>query len=182
MLQLNFDPFPLLITPRLELRRLTGDDAEVLFRLRSDKRVMQFMDRPRPKSIDEVVELVHRFREDLIANRGINWAITIIGEGSLVGTIGLWKFWPENFRAEIGYLLDPAFQGKGIMNEALGKVIDFGFNELHLHSIVAEVNPSNASSIKLLERNHFVREGYFRENYYYNGKFIDTAIYALVDR
>jgi ribosomal-protein-alanine N-acetyltransferase len=182
MLQLNFDPFPLLVTPGLELRQVNDADAEDLFRLRTDERVMQFIDRPRPKSIDEVVGMIHRFGEDLIANTGINWAITIKGGTALIGTIGLWKIWPENFRAEIGYLLDPAFQGKGIMNEALGKVIDFGINVLHLHSIIADVNPANESSIKLLERNRFVREGYFRDNYFFDGKFLDTAMYALVDR
>jgi len=58
------------------------------------------------------------------------------------------------------------------------KVLAFGFIELHLHSIEANVNPGNAASIRLLERNHFTREAYFRENFFYNGKFLDTVIYS----
>lgn len=49
---------------------------------------------------------------------------------------------------------------------------------MHLHSIDAIVNPANADSVKLLERNGFVREAYFREDYFWNGQFLDTAVYS----
>jgi ribosomal-protein-alanine N-acetyltransferase len=71
-------------------------------------------------------------------------------------------------------------QGKGIMQEALSAVLNYGFELLKLHSVEANVNPNNVSSIKLLERNGFVREAYFKENYYYNNQFLDTAIYSLL--
>jgi len=59
-------------------------------------------------------------------------------------------------------------------------VLDYGFRALQFHSIEANVNPDNAASIKLLERNNFVREAYHKENYYFNGKFLDSAIYSPV--
>jgi ribosomal-protein-alanine N-acetyltransferase len=67
------------------------------------------------------------------------------------------------------------------MNEAMTAVINYGFDDLKLHSIEANVNPGNASSIRLLERSGFIREAYHRENYYYNGHFLDSAIYSLVN-
>jgi ribosomal-protein-alanine N-acetyltransferase len=67
------------------------------------------------------------------------------------------------------------------MQEALLKVINYGFKVINLHSIEANVNPGNAASIKLLEKNKFVREAYFKENYFYNGKFLDTVIYSLLN-
>jgi ribosomal-protein-alanine N-acetyltransferase len=57
------------------------------------------------------------------------------------------------------------------MNEALQAVINYGFKSIKLHSIEANVNPNNQPSIRLLEKNGFVREGYYKENYYHNGKF-----------
>jgi len=45
---------------------------------------------------------------------------------------------------------------------------------------MANVNPANLASIKLLERNNFTREGYFKESFFFNGRFLDTAIYSLV--
>jgi ribosomal-protein-alanine N-acetyltransferase len=53
---------------------------------------------------------------------------------------------------------------------------------MKLHSVEADVNPANQPSIKLLERNNFVREAYFKENYFYDGKFLDSAIYTLLVR
>ena len=84
----------------------------------------------------------------------------------------------EHFRAEIGYMLDPQWQGKGLMQEVMDKLLDYGFSTLGLHSVEANVNPGNIASIRLLERNNFVREAYFRENYFYDGKFLDTLIYS----
>ena len=66
------------------------------------------------------------------------------------------------------------------MNDALQAVINYRFKSIKLHSIEANVNPANPPSIKLLEKTVFMREGYFKENYYYNGKFLDSAIYSLL--
>jgi ribosomal-protein-alanine N-acetyltransferase len=66
------------------------------------------------------------------------------------------------------------------MREAVSEVIKYGFTVMRLHSIEANVNPDNKASIKLLEKNCFAREAYFKENYFYNGKFLDTVIYSLL--
>ena len=86
----------------------------------------------------------------------------------------------ENFRAEIGYALLPDYYKKGIADEALKAVIDYGFNTMNLHSIEANLNPDNIASAELLEKNNFEKEAYFKENYYFEGKFIDSLIYSLL--
>ena len=58
--------------------------------------------------------------------------------------------------AEVGYDLNPIFQRKGIMSEALNKVINFGFNELGLDNIEAYTHIQNENSKKLLEKNGFI--------------------------
>jgi ribosomal-protein-alanine N-acetyltransferase len=101
-------------------------------------------------------------------------------EFKLIGNIGIWRIEKEHHRAEIGYALHPSHQGKGIMQEALKAVLDYGFHMMKLHSMEANVNPDNAASIKLLERANFVREAYFKENYFFDGKYLDSAIYSLI--
>ena len=66
------------------------------------------------------------------------------------------------------------------MSEVLDTIIDYGFTKIGLHSIEANVNPENQASIRLLEKHGFAREAYFRENYYFNGNFLDSAIYSLI--
>ena len=67
------------------------------------------------------------------------------------------------------------------MMEAAKKTIDFGFREMGLHSIEANINPNNLRSTKMLEKCGFVKEAHFRENYYYDGKFLDSVIYSLLN-
>ena len=180
MLHTDFHPFPELYTERLTLRHMSNEDADDLFLIRSDKDAMQYIDRPLATTVDDVLKLLKTIEDFLVAGDGITWGISLTGQPGLIGTIGLWRIVKEDYRAEIGYLLHPAWQRKGIMHEALVKVLDYGFSVMKLHSVEAKLNPLNEASIRLLEKNRFVREAYFKENYYYNGAFKDTLIYSLL--
>lgn len=180
MLTINLHPFPTLSTERLTLRQVTVDDKNDLFALRSSAEVMKYIDRPLAKSVDEMEVFIQKIKELEVNNNGIHWGIALNPDSKLIGVISFWRIDKENHRAEMGYLLRAEFHGKGIMQEAFNAVIPYGFNVLNFHSIEANVNPNNSPSIKILERNKFVREGYFKEDYYYNGKFLDSAIYSLL--
>lgn len=177
-LTFDFSNFPVLETERLLLRQIVHEDAPAIFNLRSNSDVMRYLDRPAAKTIEDAHELIGRIERSLENGDGITWGIMLKNDNELIGTAGFWRIVKEHFRAEIGYMLHPAWQGKGLMQEVMDKVLNYGFNTLRLHSVEANVNPANAASIRLLERNNFVREAYFRENYYYDGKFLDTAIYS----
>ncbi len=180
MLTPNFAPFPVIVTSRLLLREVTIADAAALFLLRSDPAVLRYLDKDPEKTVDETIGLINRVKKDKENNDGILWGITVKDSDTLVGTICFWRMQKEHYRAEIGYALHPAQQGKGIMDEAIKAVLQYGFETMQLHSVEANVNPANDASIKLLERNGFVKEAHFRENYYYNGKFLDSVIYSLI--
>lgn len=180
MLIINFNPFPEIKTRQLLLRRISADDINEVFFLRSDKEVLKYIDKPPAKSLDDARDFISRIEALEKSNSGINWAITTQGDKKLIGNICLWNIQPEHHRAEVGYVLHPSCWGKGIAQEAITAVLDYGFNTLKLRSIEANVNPANNASIKLLERNNFVREAYYRENYFFDGKFLDTAIYSLL--
>lgn len=180
MLQLNFKPFPELTTNRLLLRRISADDADEFFKLRSNKKIMQFIDRPLAETKQDALKLIEIITNGVLNNEAITWAISLKYDSALIGTIGFWRILKEHYRAEIGYLLAEAFQGKGIMQEAINAALSYGFKTMQLHSVEANVNPSNAASIKLLEKNGFMREAFFKENYYYNGKFLDSYVYSLL--
>lgn len=52
---------------------------------------------------------------------------------------------------------------------------------MKFHRIEANMNPNNILSIKLLEKLGFKKEAYFRENFFYNGKFLDSVIYSMIE-
>jgi ribosomal-protein-alanine N-acetyltransferase len=181
MLEINLNPFPVLATARLLLREISKEDAKEIFFLRSDKQVLRFLDRAPAASITEAIQWIQMINDSTKKNEVVTWAITLKDEPTLIGTITFWNIKKEHYRAEIGYVLHPAHHGKGLMQEAMTAVLDYGFENLKLHSVEANVNPQNQASIKLLEKNQFAREAYYRENYYYNGKFLDSAIYSLIN-
>ncbi|QHS57604.1 GNAT family N-acetyltransferase [Mucilaginibacter sp. 14171R-50] len=180
MLTLNLHPSPALLTARLKLRAVTTADAEDLFNLRSTEEVRRYTGIPRPASVSEVEGWIKAVNEAQIKNQSILWAITLRGSDSVIGTICYWHMQPENYRAEIGYILSPLYHRKGLMTEALTAVIQYGFEVIKLHSIEANTSPANLASIKVLEKTGFVREGYFKENLYSDGKFLDSAVYSLI--
>jgi len=180
MLELNFTPFPTLTTERLILREITLEDAPELFFQRTDDRVMKYIERPRPKSIDDTITFINMITELRNKNEIITWGIALKGEPKLIGTVVFLNFKKEHYRAEFGYALHPDHWRKGVMNEVAEAVINYGFTELKLHSIEANINPENIASQKLLEKKGFVKEAYFKENFYWEGKFQDSVIYSLL--
>ena len=180
MLTIDFQPFPILTAERVVLRQVRDSDAAFVFDMRSNPEVMKYVDKPLMKSIAEAEEFVTRVTFAFEQNLGITWAVALRESEQMIGTIGFWRIDNFNHRAEVGYTLHPDFQGKGLMQEAFRKMLDYGFEKLHFHSVEGNVNPDNAQSIGLLERNGFVREALFRENYYFDGLFLDSAIYSLL--
>lgn len=180
MENLSFNPYPEIMTERLLLRQVNDKDVNEIFLLRSDERVMRYIDKAPAETLDDAYDFIRKIADLEESADAVTWAICLKGDPKLIGTIVFWNIKKEHYRAEVGYTLHPDYWGKGIMQEALQVVIDYGFKVMKLHSIEANVNPENTASIKLLERNNFVREAYFRENYYFNGKFLDTAIYSLL--
>ena len=178
----KFTPFPTLATERLVLRQVTKHDIDDIFTLRSNPSVSKYIARDHYTSVEEVHSFIDKIIAGLKDNELGYWAIALKTDNRLIGTCCLWHISKENSRAEIGYELHPNFQGKGIMREALGMLLTYAFKTVELHSLEAIVNPKNIRSIQLLEKYGFVREAYFKENTFFSGKFMDTAIYSLLSK
>lgn len=180
MLEFNFHPFPELRTERLHLKRMTESDDAQIFALRNDERVMRYIDRPRAQTIDDARVLIELTNETIDRNEGIVWGIYLHSSPLLIGNLGFWRTDRSNHRAEIGYVLLPEYWQQGIISEAVTAVINFGFEKMNLHSIEANVNPANKASIAVIEKAKFKQEAYFRENFYFEGKFLDSVIFGLL--
>ncbi len=176
-----FDKFPLLESKRLIFRNFLWSDVQNLFEIRSNDQVMNYMDTVKHQSITDAMNLINNINTSFAEKNGINWAIVEKSSNEFIGYFGYWRLMKDHCRAEIGYALSPEFWGNGYMIEAMEELIDFGFKEFKIHSIEANVNPNNKSSIRLLKKSGFKKEAHFRENYLYNDKFIDSVIYCLLE-
>jgi ribosomal-protein-alanine N-acetyltransferase len=152
----SFIPFPLLVTDRLVLRQLKMEDDQEIFFLRSDETVNKYLVSPIAKSIRDAQDFIQKINSGVANSEWIYWGLTLKYSNKLIGTICIWNIEREEYKAEIGYVLHPDQQGRGLMQEAVATVIEYGFQQMKLQCLDAVVHPDNKRSILLLERNGFV--------------------------
>jgi ribosomal-protein-alanine N-acetyltransferase len=133
--------------------------------------------------IDGARRLVQTFatwREDPAS--GTRWGLHLRSTPGLIGTCGLFR-WNRNWRTcVVGYEISPLHQGRGYMKEALAAVLAWGFGELELNRVEAQVHPDNRPSLALLRKLGFVEEGLLREAGYWAGSHHDLLLHSLLKR
>lgn len=173
--------FPQLETERLILRELTLDDVEFYFHHFNNEEIIDGSCFPGPKDLETAkaeLELfcINPFKE----GTGIRWGIVRKGSSGLIGTCGYYDWSKTSRRAEIGYDLDPAYWGQGIMTEALMAVIEYGFQEMGLNRIQAIIDSKNKRSINLVQRLDFKKEGVLRQRSYFRERFLDDVCFSIL--
>jgi len=81
----------------------------------------------------------------------------------------------------LGYSIAETEQSKGYMTEALNAAIEYVFQELNLHRIMANYMPHNQRSGNLLKRLGFIVEGYARDYLLINGQWQDHILTSLIN-
>ncbi len=172
--------FPVIQTERLDLTSLSFLDAENFYQLRSNVEFIKYLGIYPLKSISDAEEHIEKLLYNYQLKNGLSWKISLKSSRNLIGYVGYWTIDYQHFNAEIGFGLHPQYQGKGIMSEAIKAIVNFGFEKLGLHSIKANVDQYNKASIQLLINNNFRKEAHFRENYFFDGEFIDSLFYCII--
>ncbi|MEZ4803768.1 MAG: GNAT family N-acetyltransferase [Gelidibacter sp.] len=153
-------PFPILATERLTLRQLADSDIQDIYRLRSDRSINKYLDRPPSKSLEDALEFINKIKNNSLSY----WAIAKKENEKLVGTICLFNVSEAQQTCEIGYELLTEYQGKGIMREAAKKIIEYATQTLGINTIDAYTHKDNQSSTKLLEELNFKNIGFDETN------------------
>ena len=157
-------------TERLFLRELKHSDWKEIQFLRSDPRVNEFVDRDPVKDEKEAVSFIDTIRKGVGDGSFYYWVISLNEQAdTMIGSICLWNFNEAWDSAEIGFDLNPDYQGKGIMSEASFAILNFAFNELKLKDLAAYTHHSNAKARALLEKYSFklmpdVKDEYNKNN------------------
>ncbi len=175
-----FDTDITLETPRLILSLLKGSDAQDIFEVFSDKKVMQFYDLLPFETLDRAKEQIEFFANGYAKKQMIRWGIRFKENGKLIGTCGFFGFNEDDMKAELGYELNSSYQGKGIMTEAISEALAFLFEQTAVNRVEAYVEPQNAASQKLLEKLGFTKEGTLRQYERCRGELIDICVFGLL--
>jgi RimJ/RimL family protein N-acetyltransferase len=166
---------------RLRIRRFEDSDLAPFMAYRNDPKVARY------QSWDACDEEEARafIREMGSAQPGVpgewfQFAIESKETGDLIGDCALRVDEHEPYRAEIGFTLAREYQGRGFASEAVSRLLDYAFNTLGLHRVVAIVDCRNEPSVALLERVEMRREGHFLENVWFKGGWADEYLYAVL--
>lgn len=165
-------------TERLLLRPLQESDAPALFAIYADPRITRYLTAPPWPSISLAHERIAKDIEAMSAGRYVRFGME--SDGRLLGECTLFNFQEQCRRAEIGYTLAHEAWGNGYMNEGLKALLEFGFSQLGLNRVEADIDPRNLASAKSLERLGFKKEGHLRERWIVAGEVSDSDLYGLL--
>lgn len=166
MRQPDFSNFPVLETNRFILRRLSLNDAEEIYQLRSNAEVAALTGKAPFEGVGEAIAYIDKIDNLINKNECIFWAVSGREEPTLIGAICLWNFDIPNGTVEIGYELLKGFQGKGIMGEVIVQILKYAFDVMGVETITAFPSCENPSSVRLLEKLGFGRApGHFKNTH-----------------
>jgi [ribosomal protein S5]-alanine N-acetyltransferase len=181
-MKIDWENIPTIYAPRVSLRPLSDKDTDLLYEVYSDPEVMRYWGGAPMKDRREIKEFLAGIPKDLGQRRCIQWGVARRTDNRIIGTFAFFSLDMIARKAEIGFALGRAHWGVGYMHEALQAALGYGFNEMDLRRIEADVDPRNLSSIRLLERVGFRSEGYLRERWFVDGETEDSVFYGLLRR
>ena len=167
-------------TARLYLRPLEADDAAALFAIHSDPVVMRYWSSAPWTELQKAHDFIARDIAAMAAGTALRLGIVRDVDAALIGHCTLFSFDAPCRRAETGYALAVSAWGQGYANEAVSALLDWGFAEMNLNRVEADIDPRNAPSARALERLGFVREGHLRERWIVDGERCDSWMYGLL--
>ncbi len=180
------DPFsaglPTLPAERLVLRHPRETDVPALLSVFGDADALAYWSHgplADEAAARDYLADINRFWRD---RELFQWAVADRETDEMMGTVTLNRWDPPNRRADIGFILARPFWGRGFAQEAVRRLLAFGFSEMDLHRVEADVDPDNTASLALLGAMGFQREGYFRERWFTFGSWKDSVILGLLAR
>jgi ribosomal-protein-alanine N-acetyltransferase len=173
------NPFPVIETKNLILRKITNDDVYDIFELRNDPRMNEYTDTRLDETQEETKSYIEKMNKGNDEGKWIIWAIEHKQHKKVIGSVSIWNIYLEQRSAELGYGITPSYQNKGLMTEALLSVIDYGFNVMNLSSLEAYTEEKNINSIKLLETCKFIEVNRVDDKGYYSDRIYHMVVYRL---
>ncbi|MBL0122416.1 MAG: GNAT family N-acetyltransferase [Betaproteobacteria bacterium] len=173
---------PTLQTSRLLLRPFAETDAEAIYALQSNPRVLRYWDAPPWTDRARAQAFIAACRQMEEDGSGARLAIETGAERLFIGWCSIFRWNPVYRSLGIGYCLDEPAWSKGYATEAVRAMLHWAYDVLDLNRVEAELDTRNAASARVLEKLGFAREGMRREDCIVAGEVSDSWIYGLLRR
>jgi len=169
-------------TPRLILRVVTMGDLEDMFAYSSDEEVTRFLRWGPHRALEETESYIRGVLREYEEGKDGPWGIEYRDTGRLVGSIHLMKINAQHCKAEIGFVLSRSYWNRGLMSEALKRVLEHSFESIGLNRIEGLCLVDNLAGIRVMKKLGMRQEGVLREYSYQKGAFRDFVVYSMLKR
>jgi RimJ/RimL family protein N-acetyltransferase len=169
-------------TPRLDLRPYESSDLDHLRAMYAREDVVRYL-YWEPMGEDELMASLEKKvgrREWTGEGTGFNLLGVLRETGDVVGDVALWLVSEEHRTGEVGFVLKPEFQGRGLATEMAVEMLRLGFQQLGLHRIVGQLDARNTGSARVLERLGMRLEAHLVENEWVKGEWTSGLGYAIL--
>lgn len=163
------------------LRPLRTEDVEDMYTVidRNRERLQRWLPWAIPNySRNDAYKFVTDRLAEMAARQ--SFTATIRHHGALCGAIGLHRFDPANKSTSIGYWIDAAHEGKGIVTAACRAIVTEGFRTYNLHRIEIRCATWNHRSSAVPRRLDFVEEGILREAERLHDRWVDLRVFSML--
>ena len=141
-------------TERLQLIKTSVDDIDLILKMDKQDNTQKYLGGIKDKSRDERIEFLSRKKNSL----------TVLHNNIRIGFVGL-KI--DKDKAEVSYIFDSDYTGKGYCSEVVKVLVDIAFNKLNLNKLYAYTKSENIASIKVLTKNGFIKKDNENEEFIY---------------
>ncbi len=173
-------PMERLTTERLIIRRMEMDDARDIFEYGRDRQVARHVLWDAYISIAEARAYVRCMQRKYRLGEPASWCIELKETGRVIGTIGYMWYQRDHNAAEVGYSLARDMWNKGIMTEALERVIQYSFEDMMMHRVEAQHEVDNPASGAVMKKCGMRHEGTLRGRLMNKGRYVDVDLYAIL--
>ena len=175
-----FSNTPNLTTERFILRPMSLDDTDDMYEYAKNADVTKYLTwSPHPDktyTFEYLTYIQTRYK----AGEFYDWSIVCKDSGKMIGTCGFTRFDYKNDLAEIGYVINPRYQGQGVATEVVSRIITFGFENLMLNRIEARFIEGNNASRRVMEKSNMNFEGILRGSALIKGDYKNIGVCSIL--
>ncbi|NGX50107.1 MAG: putative ribosomal N-acetyltransferase YdaF [Candidatus Anoxychlamydiales bacterium] len=166
-------------TKRLILRKPLPEDIEDIFEYAKEEEVAKFTRFKAHKSLQDTKMFLQIVKQQHQNKTALTLLLELKENKKVIGSISFLNISQENERAEIGFALSKEYWSKGIMTEAIQKLLEFGFKKIKFNRIEAFSNIENFRSSNLL-KTFMQKEGLLKERDKVKDRFWSFNIYSIL--
>lgn len=175
-----FSAIPELRTERLLLRGMAVGDCYDMYEYASNPAVTRYLTWSPHPDLEHTKEYLQYIANHYRMGNFYDWAVILQDEKKMIGTCGFTRFHFHHNAAEVGYVINPAYRGREIADEAVRAVMKFGFETLGLHRIEAKYIVGNGASRRVMEKVGMTFEGIHRGEMLIKGEYRDIGTCAIL--